>query len=188
MRVRLPSWLPFGVVLAPFPKRIAHNWTNEGSTPSFPTTFPILIHTYYCMKSDFKNVVKESLREAFYTEKANNKPVIKMVINGELYFAIFSKNNTPNKRPYKITFFKMDKETRKLVPSPAEPWDIDWEEMEYMLKSGKMPDRFNQNFTKYHIEPPELIFKENVTQPSNEVLLFLENSARELELYIDNKR
>ena len=42
---------------------------NVGSSPSYLTTFPSFLHTYYQMKPpDFKHIVKESLREAFYTK------------------------------------------------------------------------------------------------------------------------
>lgn len=150
------------------------------------------------MKSDFKHIVKESLREAFYPRRARKLPTFKIVILGELYYAVISKNTKLGERPYKITFFKRDKDTQKLLPVPKEThwkidgkensWDIDWEEMEYMLKNKKLPDRFTQGYQgryKGKVDPPEIVFQE---QSLNEILLFLENSARELELYIENKQ
>jgi hypothetical protein len=120
------------------------------------------------MKSDFKHVVKESLREAFYTPK--KLPTFKIVILGELYYVVISHNNNPKEKPYKMTLFKKDRETQKLIPVPKGTdywkvdWDIDWEEMEYMLKNKKLPDRFIQGYLnpryKNKLSQPKIIFEE----------------------------
>lgn len=58
---------------------------DEGSTPSFPTTFPHFCYTYYQMKqSDFKRIVKDSLREAFYTKKVLNESM-NLYVSGANY-------------------------------------------------------------------------------------------------------
>jgi hypothetical protein len=130
------------------------------------------------MKSDFRYVVKESLREAFYPKMDVNHsyPLLKLVINGETFLGIISKNTTPNEREFQLKFFKTDKETGQSVPSPAKPWDLDKLEVNTIFKSKKLPDRLSKSFKG--IPSPKIV---------NEELFLLEESSREVERWMENK-
>jgi hypothetical protein len=112
---------------------------------------------------DLKSVVKESLREAFYTRKATLLESLigykfQIIINGEAFAALISKNTRPGEKEYRISFF---------YPHDLKPvnhWDMTKEEMEYTLKNKELPERFNKSFINYHISPPQLIFEKTLNE------------------------
>lgn len=106
---------------------------------------------------------------------------------GREYDALISKNTTPHRRrPFVFTsFYRKENEV-----VPFEQKSLSTEDIQFMLKNYK----FSYNATKRFREwgAPEIVSingkdVSNFGFTFNEELLFLENSVRELELYLENK-
>ncbi len=86
--------------------------------------------------SDFKHIVKESLREAFYTKKVILEGINghKMTVNyyGETLPAVLSKNTKPTEKPYRISVFS-DTQPRGHI-------ELTQQEAEEILQNHKLPD------------------------------------------------
>lgn len=144
--------------------------------------------------SDFKHIVKESLREAFYTKKNINEALVGkklfLVLSRKGYYnikwpALLSKNTIPKENPYRISWFE---------PKTNEPaGHIDLTKIQFdQLINGVHNKSLEKAIAdiissdkRIHIQVEFLFLKEVI---SNETLFLMEESARELELFIDNKR
>ena len=148
------------------------------------------------MKHSLKSIVKESLREAFYAKRPANsfEYKLKITVSGKPYIAIITNNNVPGEKDYKISLFKSDPlSIEKLLLSNY--WDLDGEEAKYIILNKRLPNRFDKRWTGWTNtnlpEPnpssdPRVIYEEKPTL--NEELFLMEESVRELESFIDNKR
>lgn len=93
------------------------------------------------MKSDFKHIVKESLREAFYTPKkvifeSINAHKITLKIDGNIFHGIISKNTTPNEKPYRVSLFQKGTEG---VDAKGH-FELTEKEANQILTNNKLPD------------------------------------------------
>lgn len=129
--------------------------------------------------SEFDKIIKES----FYTKK--DKPPIneelygrKLEVEyfGEFCDGVLSKNTKPNELPYRITWFKMVG-TQYLAAEGH--MDISPEEVEYVLQNKQFPQSV---YDRIRINRKNL----SITK-MNENLLLLEESSREIDLWLENK-
>jgi hypothetical protein len=116
---------------------------------------------------------------------------MKVRYSGRLYNALISKNITPGKRPFVFTSF-YSKENEFV---PFEQKDLSAADIQFMLKNYKFSSDAARRFKEWGV--PEIISINGKDVSAHgftfehilgEELLFLENSARELELYIENKQ
>ncbi len=130
---------------------------------------------------DCKDIVKESLREAFYTKKDESvlfEEVFgkKMKVNwfGNTIDEVLSKNTKPDEHPYRISWFKY---VGTSEPKAEGHIDITKEEVEYILDNKQFPLSV---YDRILISPKNLMIV-------NEHLLLLEESSREIDLWLENK-
>ena len=99
---------------------------------------------------------------------------IRIEINGQTYESLLSKNVKPGEKEYRLSFFQ------PTDMKPVNHWDISKDELEYILKNKKLPDRFTRSYQnpKFAHLAPKLTFEE---------LFLLEESAREVDLWMENK-
>ena len=172
------------------------------------------------MKHSLKSIVKESLREAFYTKKVIfvdkfdehllNEEVFHENLNEEfsgqrMYIIVDSMFHRQLGSPLKVQSV-VSKNTKYFEDSWRISWfnrdrteakghlDFNEEDYNYIMKNKEFPLEIKERLARiFDCKPQDIKLKfvnkfvEN-KQSLNETLFFLENSARELELFIDNKR
>lgn len=116
---------------------------------------------------------------------------LKVMYMGCEYDALISRNTIPGEMPFRFTWF--DSEGNDVTP--LEHHDLTEQDIEFVLQYKKFPTRVLRKFGQWGA--PEIISISDRMTPSgyqlttaenlNEVLFFLENSARELDLFIENK-
>lgn len=131
---------------------------------------------------DYKDIVKESLREAFYTKKVKSLlfeeifgKKMKVRWFGETMDAVLSKNTKPGEEPYRVSWFSYTKTPQHLTAEGH--IDISKEEVDYILDNKQFPPSV---YKRIMISPTQLIIV-------NENLLLLEESSREIDLWLENK-
>ena len=165
------------------------------------------------MNSDFKKIVKDSLRDAFYTKKeALTEALIgkeisievwgKMGTHGDSYKpyikypSLLGKNVIPHELPYRLTWFSPDKEIpvghvdmthiqfTKLMN--GEPDTEVYTKLGNLIEAERihvnLEDEGDGSISAIAESIESHRFKEN-----NELLLLLEDSAREIDLWLENK-
>jgi len=118
----------------------------------------------------FDGTLQETLNEELYGKK------LKVKYFGDECDGVLSKNTKPNELPYRITWFTMVGTDRLSADGHM---DITEEEVAYVLKNKQFPPTV---YERIRISPKNLTISQ-----MNESLLLLEDSSRELDLWLENK-
>lgn len=166
--------------------------------------------------SDFKQIVKESLRDAFYTNKESLNEIlvgkkISIEVYGQLgkygtpylpyakYPAVLSKNTIPTEKPYRLTWF--NEEDREGHNEPLGHIDMNISQFNKLMDG--IPDENVYNKLSQYIEAErihvnlegeadeedddETSLVAETTTNKNDLLLLLEESSREIDLWLENR-
>ena len=116
---------------------------------------------------------------------------MKVVYMGCEYDALISRNTIPGELPFRFTWF----DSKGNDVTPLEHHDITEKDIGFILKYKRFPYKVIRKFGQWGA--PEIVSISDKVTPSgrqlataenlNEELFFLENSARELDLFIENK-
>jgi len=116
---------------------------------------------------------------------------MKVLWAGKYHDALISKNTIPKEKPFRFTWFSNTDEKKAVVP--FEHHDMTQQDINYILKKHTFPTRMAKKFGTWGV--PEIYsingkrtYDRRVYRDLNETLFLMEESARELELFIDNKR
>lgn len=138
---------------------------------------------------EFKEIVKDSLRDVFYSKPLNETLYgkrIQIEFYGDMFPAVISKNTRPEEKPYRLTWFKIVE-----IGYPSEKHtmarghvDLSEDEAEKAMNDGIVPDWVSKVYDgRFKIIQPDAVLDENM----NEKLFLLEESNREIELWMENK-
>ncbi len=141
--------------------------------------------------SDFKHIVKDSLREAFYTKKVVAEGLYKpkkltIKKDGGIKLGILSKNTIPNEKEFRVSCFVKDTDGHLEAQGHIE---LSKEEVDELFNNHKFPDDvirlYNGKISVVDLNGwPEA---HNFPKQFNENLLLLEDCSREIELWLENK-